>query len=237
MDTPTNTHLTVVDEQPPTTRRKRLVAWLLNLDRPAWLRVPGWARDPGKWITAGVAAVVIGVAAAVLAGIIWLIATIVGAIGDALSAAGDGIGNGASAVGGWIAAAGRWVTHGPITHSISDPVRAWLDAHTVGLPATGGQLWTLWLVAICALFVAAFTGSTYGRIGWALIGALTAYAVWHGTATTGTRPVAVGVTAAVWLVLSLLTYTRRRRMTWSAIEQRMARDRVLHRPEPAAETA
>jgi hypothetical protein len=45
-----------------------------------------------------------------------------------------------------------------ITHSISDPVRAWLDAHTAAMPATAGQLWTLWLVAVGALFVAALAG-------------------------------------------------------------------------------
>lgn len=219
---------------PALSRRHRLISRLRQLRRqlPAWARVPDWARDPGNWIIA----VVLGVALALLAGLGWLLWTIITAIGHGIDATGDFISGAVHTGGDLLSDLGRWIAHGPITHSISDPVHAWLDAHAAGLPATAGQLWTLWLVAISALFVAAFTGSTYGRIGWAAIGALTAYAVWHGT-PTGARPVAVGVTAVVWLVLSLLTYTRRRRMNWSAIEQRMARDRVPHRPEPAAETA
>ncbi|MBM0235104.1 hypothetical protein JNW91_26860 [Micromonospora sp. STR1_7] len=75
-------------------------------------------------------------------------------------------------------AAGAWITDGPITHSISDPMRAYLDTHTVGLPATARDLWIMWLVAAGALYLGALFGSTYARIGWAAIGALTGVAVY-----------------------------------------------------------
>ncbi|MEU0082029.1 hypothetical protein ABZY58_29365 [Micromonospora tulbaghiae] len=100
---------------------------------------------------------------------------------------------------------GAWVTGGPITHSISDPVRVYLDGHTVGLPATGRDLWITWLVALGVLYLGALFGSTYARIGWAAIGALSAAAVYLG-APAGTGPAAAGLTVAVWLTLSLPAY-------------------------------
>ncbi|MEV0216496.1 hypothetical protein [Micromonospora sp. NPDC050695] len=102
-------------------------------------------------------------------------------------------------------ATGAWIAGGPITHSISDPMRAYLDTHTAGLPATGRDLWITWLVALGVLYLGALTGSTYARIGWAAIGALTAAAVYTG-APAGAGPAAAGLTAAVWLTLSLPAY-------------------------------
>lgn len=99
-----------------------------------------------------------------------------------------------------------WITDGPITRSISEPMRTWLDSNTAGLPATGRDAWITWLVTVCVLYAAAVTGSTYARIGWAIIGALTAAAV-HAGAPEGTGLAAAGLTAAVWLLLSLPAYT------------------------------
>ncbi|MFF0256896.1 hypothetical protein ACFYPW_30910 [Micromonospora zamorensis] len=111
-----------------------------------------------------------------------------------------------------LGAAGAWITDGPITHSISDPIRAYLDTHTAGLPATARDLWIMWLVAAGALYLGALFGSTYARIGWAAIGALTGVAVYAG-APAGTGPAAAGLTAVVWLTLSLLAYAGRSTLT------------------------
>ncbi|WP_433121964.1 hypothetical protein [Micromonospora sp. CA-246542] len=109
-------------------------------------------------------------------------------------------------------AAGAWITDGPITHSISDPLRAYLDTHSGGLPATGRDLWVMWLVAAGALYLGALFGSTYARIGWAAIGALTGVAVYAG-APASTGPAAAGLTTLVWLTLSLLAYAGRSNLT------------------------
>jgi hypothetical protein len=78
-----------------------------------------------------------------------------------------------------------WFTDGPITHSINDPVRAWLDAHATGLPATGRDLWLVWLVTAGVLYLYAVFGSRYARIGWAAIGVLTAAAAYAGAGPAG----------------------------------------------------
>lgn len=130
-------------------------------------------------------------ALAVISVLLWAIWVIVTKLVDVVS---RGLG-----------AAGDWVTGGPITHSISDPMRAYLDAHAAGLPATGRDLWITWLVAVGVLYLGALAGSTYARIGWAAIGALTAAAVYAG-APAGAGPAAAGLTAAVWLALSLPAY-------------------------------
>ncbi|WP_018589012.1 hypothetical protein [Salinispora arenicola] len=147
-----------------------------------------------NWLL-GVAALV---ALAVTGGLLWLLWLIVTGLASVLGTAGGAIGDTAPAV-------GSWITDGPVTRSISDPVRAYLDAHTTGLPATGRDAWIAWLVAVCVLYAAALFGSTYGRVGWAAIGALTGVAVYAG-APEGTGPAAAGLTAVAWLTLSLLAY-------------------------------
>ncbi|WP_019899963.1 hypothetical protein [Salinispora arenicola] len=144
----------------------------------------------------GVAALV---ALAATSGLLWLLWLIITGLASALGAAGGAIVDTAPTI-------GAWITDGPITHSISDPMRTWLDGTTTGLPATGRDLWIVWLVTLAVLYAAALTGSTYARIGWAAIGALTAAAV-HAGAPEGTGPAAAGLTAAVWLLLSLPAYT------------------------------
>lgn len=100
-----------------------------------------------------------------------------------------------------------WVTGGPITSTVTAPVRAYLNAHAVGLPATGGQLWTTWLVIAAILFVFAVGGARGARIGWVLLGVLTTAMVYAGTAATG-RYLAAGLTTAVWAVLSIVALRR-----------------------------
>jgi hypothetical protein len=130
-------------------------------------------------------------ALAVIGALLWAIWVIVAKLIHAVDAGVD--------------AAGAWITGGPITHSISDPMRAYLEGHTAGLPATGRDLWITWLVALGVLYLGALAGSTYARIGWAAIGALTAAAVYTG-APAGAGPAAAGLTVAVWLTLSLPAY-------------------------------
>lgn len=162
----------------------RTVAVAVDRGR-AWLR--------NNWpLLAAVAAV--AVAATALAGVLRLAWLLLTAIGGALGAAGDGV-----------SSAGRWLGDGPITHTIADPVRAWLDGHTAGLPATGGQLAVLWAVVAVVLYLQALLGSRYARIGWAVIGAATTAAAYTGSHPGGAAG-AAGVTAAVWLLLSLPAY-------------------------------
>ncbi|NYT96426.1 hypothetical protein [Salinispora sp. H7-4] len=144
-------------------------------------------------------AVATPIALAAAGALIWLLWLILTGLISGLGAAGGAIGD-------TVPAAATWVTDGPITRSISEPMRAWLDSNTAGLPATGRDAWITWLVAVCVLYAAAVAGSSYARIGWAVIGALTAAAV-HAGAPEGTGPAAAGLTVAVWLLLSLPAYT------------------------------
>ncbi|MFI7074902.1 hypothetical protein [Micromonospora sediminicola] len=173
-----------------------------------WRALTDWWRDNraalfvrDNW-PLGVAALL---ALAVTGGLLWLLWIVIAGLLAGLGAAATAVGDAGPAL-------GDWITDGPITRSISDPVRAYLDAHTTGLPAGGRDAWIAWLVAVCALYAAAVTGSTYGRIGWAAIGALTGTAAYLG-APTGAGPAAAGLTAVVWLTLSLLAYTATRRVS------------------------
>ncbi|WP_433732554.1 hypothetical protein ACQP2Y_46720 (plasmid) [Actinoplanes sp. CA-051413] len=198
MDTPTpgRQHLTLAET--PADHTAGGSRW-----RQAFAELPAFWRDNrgllfirDNWLFGafGLAAVsVLGL----LLWLIWVILTaIVAAIGSGLGAAGSGL-----------AGLGAWITGGPVTTSISDPVRAYLDAHTTGLPATGRDLWIVWIVAVGVLYAGALAGSTYARIGWAAIGALSAAAAYFGAAT-GSGPAAAGLTVTVWLLLSLLAYAR-----------------------------
>ncbi|MEU9510775.1 hypothetical protein AB0D32_31365 [Micromonospora sp. NPDC048170] len=190
MHTPDTDQLPPLDDTTtPVPARQRLAAWWRTARTS---RAVGALRE---WWLIVVAALI---ALTVAGGLLWLlwvvIAGLLTALGGAVTAAGEAV-----------PTLGTWITGGPITRSISDPVRAYLDTHTTGLPATGRDAWTAWLVAVCVLYTAALTGSTYGRIGWAAIGALTGVAVYAG-APAGTGPAAAGLTAVVWLTLSLLAY-------------------------------
>jgi hypothetical protein len=157
-----------------------------------------WSRTEIAGIGA-VAAVMLALAA----GIIWLLVTLVTGLAGLLA---DGSHSAADAGGDLLG----WLTDGPITTTVTNPVRAYLDTHAGGLPATAGQLWTAWLVLAGMLLLIAATGSTGARIGWTVIGALTAGMAYAGTTGHG-QALAAGVTAAVWAVLSIPAFARRRR--------------------------
>lgn len=189
-----------------------------------WRALAGWWRDNratlfvrDNWLL-GVLALA---AAAVLSVLLWGIWVIVTMLVD-----------GASAGLGLAGDAATWIADGPITHSISDPMRAYLDTHTTGLPATGRDLWITWILTAGVLYAAAVTGSTYGRIGWAAIGALTATAVYLG-APAGTGPAAAGLTATVWLALSLPAYAGLSRLPLGNTLDRLTDRRDRH---PVADT-
>jgi hypothetical protein len=197
----TGQHLTLVD-RPDTAGlpfwRRAAAAIANGTDRT--LR---FLREDGLLVV--IALVVLAVVAATL-WLAWVILTgIISALGAGAGAAGDGL----TRLAGWLA-------HGPITHAINDPVRGFLDAHTAGLPASGHDLWITWLATAGVLYLMGLAGSRYARIGWAVIGALTGAAAYFGAAT-GTGPAAAGLTAAVWLLLSLPVYARAKRA--SVLEQ------------------
>lgn len=103
-----------------------------------------------------------------------------------------------------------WLAGGPITSTVTDPIHAYLHSHAAGLPVTARQLWTTWLVLTVVLFAAAVSGSPGGRIGWAVLGALTTAMVYAG-APAGGQALAAGLTAAVWALLAVPAFARSRR--------------------------
>lgn len=148
-------------------------------------QAPLWSR--GNWRLA-VAAVV-------------AVTVIVGVTGLLVSAAGSVLGAGSDVLSGWL-------TDNRTAASITNPLRAWLDAaHAGGVPATGGELWLLWIHTTAALWLAAVCGSVYARIGWALIGALSTAAVYAGSPAAA-ADVTAATTATTWLLLSLPAYNR-----------------------------
>lgn len=158
-------------------------------------RLPEWVTEPAAWGGLAVLAM-----ALVLVGIVlwlaWLLVTTLV----------DGAGRGLAAAGNALTDAARWLADGPITRTIVDPIHSYLDAHATGLPATAGQLWWTWVVAVAVLFVTALLGSRGARIGWVLAGALTTAMVYGGTAGPG-RTVAAGVTVLAWALLSVPAFT------------------------------
>jgi hypothetical protein len=129
------------------------------------------------------------IAAAVTAGLFWLLAWLLATAADTST---DLLG---------------WLRHSPVLATITGPVRSYLDTNSAGLPASGHDLWIGWLTCCGLLYIAALTGSRYGRAGWAAFGALSAAAAYAG-APHGAGSLAAGVTATAWLVLSLPAYAR-----------------------------
>ncbi|OJF14475.1 hypothetical protein [Couchioplanes caeruleus] len=180
-------------------------------ETPRWLRtlreLPGLLRHHRgvRWLRENWSLLPLWLALLIFAGtLLWLLWVILRAIVSGIAAAGDATGDG-------LARLATWITEGPVLHALSEPVRHYLDTHTAGLPATGGDLWMTWLVTATGLYVFALLGSTYARIGWAVIGALSAAAAYAGAAP-GAQGTAAGLIAAVWLLLSLPAYARRIRI-------------------------
>lgn len=191
-----NRHPLALADSTPTRRPTafdRMRSWLLHV------RIPAWMHEPGNWLALAFLTLAVFTVGAVL----WLLWALINAIGSGLAALAHAGGEGLNA-------ATHWLADWPITEVINQPVRAYLDTHSAGLPATGHDLWILWLLACTVLYIAALTGSRYARISWIVIGALTATAAWHGTTTAAGRPVAAATTTAMWLLLSLPAFARRR---------------------------
>jgi hypothetical protein len=228
---------------------------LTLLDRPDTASLPLWRRAAAAITTGtdrtlrflredGLLVAIALIVLTVVAGTVWLAWVILTGIISALGAGAGAARDGLTQLAGWL-------THGPITHAINDPVRAFLDTHTAGLPATGHDLWITWLVTAGVLYLAGLAGSRYARIGWAAIAALTAAAAYLGAAA-GTGPAAAGVTAAVWLLLSLPVYARTKhasvleQIALDLAQRRQARAeraeldltlaRAAHRAAPVART-
>lgn len=154
---------------------------------------------------------VAGLAALAVLGLVgWLGWLLIAAFVDGLHAGGDTLDG--------------WLRHAAIVHAVNDPVRSWMDTHTTGLPIGGHDLWLVWLTALSTIWPAAVFGSTYARAAWALLGAMTAAAAYAGAGHAG--PAAAGLTALLWLLLSLPVYSRL--MAGSTFEQ-LARDRDRRR--------
>jgi hypothetical protein len=98
-----------------------------------------------------------------------------------------------------------WLAAWNMSKVVTVPVRAYLDAHTEGLPVDADFLWSAWLIAGSAIVVLGFFGSTGARIGWALFGAMTVAMVWQQTAQPG-RPVAAGIAVLWWIAFAVLVY-------------------------------
>lgn len=94
-----------------------------------------------------------------------------------------------------------------LTRTITEPVRAFLDQHSGGLPVGAGTLWLTWLATTGALFLLAALGSRGARIGWTLTGATTTAMVYTATPPTG-RLVAAGLALTIWAVLSVIALNR-----------------------------
>jgi len=160
------------------------------------------ARDRGR---AATAALVAAAAAAVLF-VGWLLFALVNIVAGWLGAAGRATGTGAGHATDLIDRVGHFVA-GPLLHTITDPVHGYLHTHTAGLPITGGQAFTLWLVLAAITWArGSLTDALSARIGWAITGALTTTAVYAGTTGPG-RATAAAVTVAVWALLSVTVYT------------------------------
>lgn len=165
--------------------------------------------------------------AAILAAALGLLALAVGVLAGAVALV--------YALLGWLLGVtvdlGQWVTEWPITQTITDPVRAYLDAHAANLPATADQLWWAWAITTAVLLVLAWSGSVGARIGWTLTGACTAAMVYAGTAPDA-RALAAGITVMAWATLSILAFqgTRRR----PAVE---ITNVLPHTPDPTGHTA
>jgi hypothetical protein len=186
----------------------------VSIDRPGTDDTPSSSTGRGRlsdWSPTEIAGIgaVAAVMLALAAGILWLLVTLVSGLVGLIADGGRAVGHrGGDLLG--------WLTDGPITTTITGPVRAYLDGHAAGLPATAAQLWTTWLITGGLLLLIAAAGSPGARIGWCVFGALTSGMAYAGTTGDG-QALAAGLTAAVWALLSIPAFTRRHRSTVTVI--------------------
>ena len=158
----------------------------------------GW-NPPELALLAGMSVGMLGVTA----GAVWLLYQAVTGLSGLLADGGRAATNSGRDLAGWL-------TDGPITTTVTDPIRIYLDTHATGLPATAAQLWTTWLVTGGVLLLIAAAGSLGARIGWTVFGALTTAMAYAGTTGHG-QALAAGLTAGLWALLSIPAFAHRHR--------------------------
>ncbi|MEU6680926.1 hypothetical protein [Streptomyces sp. NPDC046925] len=95
-----------------------------------------------------------------------------------------------------------WATQWSAT--ITDPVHAYLRAHTVGLPVTAGTAIGIWLCVGGAALIGSWISPGFGpRLTWLCHGAATVAMVWDASPAAG-RTVAAGLAVLAWTALSTL---------------------------------
>ena len=97
-----------------------------------------------------------------------------------------------------------------VVRIVTDPIGHWLVVHTAGLPLTMPTAAGIWGVTGFVLFYAASCYHLGAQLLWPVYGAATAAMAWSGTDVSEYRPVAVGLIAIAWSVLSLLALRGRR---------------------------
>ena len=116
-----------------------------------------------------------------------------------------------------------WLTSGHAGHDVAtqlpavriatDPIGHFLATHTAGLPLTTPTAAGTWGVLGFMLFYAASCRHLGAQLLWPVYGTATAVMAWSGTDVTAHRPVAVGLIAVAWSVLSLLALRGRPRQS------------------------
>ncbi|MFE7532239.1 hypothetical protein ACFU7Y_42060 [Kitasatospora sp. NPDC057542] len=93
---------------------------------------------------------------------------------------------------------------GGMATAVDTPVRAYLAAHTEGLPISATAVRQIWLAAGVGLLAVSFLTGTFGaRLTWTLWGAATAAMVWWGTQGQA-KQVATGLAILGWGIASIL---------------------------------
>ena len=181
----TNTPANPAPQPAPRQRWDQWADWLTDrIDDIEEARASGW-ETAATWIKAVLAS---GVAAG-MALIIWLtvkvIAWIVGwSLPDAPDLPNTPRGTG-------------------LVATITDPVHAYLDTHTTGLPVSADTAYTAWSLTGLAAMVIGLLGSFGARLTWLAWGTATVAMVWAATPEPG-RTVAAGLAVLGWTAASTL---------------------------------
>lgn len=95
----------------------------------------------------------------------------------------------------------------PLARVALDPIANWMNTHATGLPVTAAHLLLAWTAGGAALFLGGVFSFRGARVGWPVYGALTAAMAWFG-AQPEHRPIAAGLIALTWSVLSIFVLHR-----------------------------
>lgn len=179
-----------------------------NTDQRQRVVVTGWPRRFVEWIRtgrdigdltgmqiAGIAAVVGLTAVSAVALMGWLLGQVVqllGWLGEGATDANNALTSPQAA---------------QLARVASDPIVAWAEHHAAGLAVSATTLLTVWAIGGGVLFLGGLGGARGARIAWPLYGAATAAMAWHG-AVEPHRPIAAGLIALAWGVLSILVLHR-----------------------------